>query len=756
MSAQSSRSQQSSRRSANKSAGRGHGFGVAPVFLAAISTILGAVMFLRFGYAVGHVGLLGALGIIALGHLVTIPTAMAVSEIATNRRVEGGGEYYIISRSFGTTIGGTIGVSLYLSQAISAAFYMIAFAEAFKPLFPWIEQAAGFAMDPRYLSAPATVLLLALILTRGAALGVKALWVVSVVLALSLAAFFAGSGGEGAPTSISLTDTVEDPGGFALVFAICFPAFTGMTAGVGLSGDLRDPRHSIPLGTMAATLAGMAIYVLIAFKLAANAMPADLANTNELIMARVSIWPPMILIGLGAATLSSALGSVMVAPRTLQALARDRVLPFGKLNDKVAEGRGAADEPVAATMATGALAMMFVLAGDVDFVAQIISMFFMVTYGAICSISFLEYFAGNPSYRPTFRSRWYVSVLGALMCFLLMFQMQPIYAALSLAVMVVIYQGLRYSRKGERDLTAILQGVMFQLTRRLHIAVQQSRSGTRVRDWRPSFVAVTRSSGERIGQFDLLRWICHRHGFGQYIQYVEGELTIESEVQGRLQKEQLIAQGEASGAGLLVDTLVAPTYQLALTELLQRPGVSGMPNNSVLFEFPKDETNEIDEVQHGAELVSSLGYNACVLRSSDFRFGYRRSIHIWLAKDDLTNAPLMILLAYIISGHPDWKDASISIFASYPTQSAAQELDKLQEMIREGRLPIPSNRVISVPYDDESSFEKAVNRHSPAADLVILGLSYEEILKNCSSELTAYASVRDALFVHASEQISIS
>ena len=113
---------------------RGHGFGTSPVFLASVSTILGAIMFLRFGYAVGHTGFLGALLIILLGHMVTVPTALAIAEIATNRRVEGGGEYFIISRSFGTTIGGAIGISLYLSQAISVAFYMIAFAEAFSPL----------------------------------------------------------------------------------------------------------------------------------------------------------------------------------------------------------------------------------------------------------------------------------------------------------------------------------------------------------------------------------------------------------------------------------------------------------------------------------------------------------------------------------------------------------------------------------------------------------------------------------------------
>ncbi len=124
----------------------GHGFGTAPVFLASISTILGAILFLRFGYAVGNLRLLGSLELILLGHLVTIPTAMAIAEIATHRRVAGGGEYSIISRSFGAAIGGAIGISLYLSQAVSAAFYMIAFAEAFQPLFERLEQSDARAL----------------------------------------------------------------------------------------------------------------------------------------------------------------------------------------------------------------------------------------------------------------------------------------------------------------------------------------------------------------------------------------------------------------------------------------------------------------------------------------------------------------------------------------------------------------------------------------------------------------------------------
>ncbi len=154
-------------RGAPAASDRGLGLGTAPVFLASVSTILGAILFLRFGYAVAHVGLAGTVGIIVLGHLVTIPTVLAVSEIATNRRVAGGGAYFIISRSFGSRIGGSIGITLYLSQAISVAFYLVAFAEAFEPLYDWAATAHGLAPDPRWVSLPATVLMVALILTKG-------------------------------------------------------------------------------------------------------------------------------------------------------------------------------------------------------------------------------------------------------------------------------------------------------------------------------------------------------------------------------------------------------------------------------------------------------------------------------------------------------------------------------------------------------------------------------------------------------------
>ena len=236
-------------------------------------------MFLRFGFAVGTVGLIGTFAIILIGHVVTIPTAMAIAEIATNQRVEGGGEYYIISRSFGTTIGGAIGISLFLSQAISVAFYMIAFAEAFSPLGGWFQQFTGLGWDPRFFSLPAVLGLSAVMVTRGANIGVRGLWVVVGVLALSLLLFFLGSPVDGAPVeSVSLFSDLDNPDPFILVFAIVFPGFTGMTAGVGLSGDLANPRLSIPLGVLSATITGMVVYLALVVKLALPAPPEILAS----------------------------------------------------------------------------------------------------------------------------------------------------------------------------------------------------------------------------------------------------------------------------------------------------------------------------------------------------------------------------------------------------------------------------------------------------------------------------------------------
>ena len=735
---------------------QGLGFGTAPVFLTSITTILGAILFLRFGYAVANVGLWGSLLIIILGHLVTIPTVLAVSEIATNRRVAGGGAYYIVSRSFGTSIGGAIGLALYFSQAISIAFYMVAFAEAFGPIYAWIAGRYELHLDLRWVSVPGTVLLVVLMLTKGADLGMSVLWGVSVILAASIGIFFFGEAPESIrPDGLNITARVENGDNFSTVFATCFPAFTGMIAGLGLSGDLKNPQKSIPLGTIGATLAGMIVYVLVAFKLCQSATPDALA-ADQFIMAQISLWSPAIYIGLGAAALSSALGSILVAPRTLQALARDNVLPIPKLNRLMEKSMGKNQEPVYATCVSGAIAIAFAAVGGVDFIAQILSMFFMVMYGALCIVSFLEHFAGNPSYRPTFHSRWYVSLLGAVMCGLMMVQISMLYSFISVGLMVATYLGLRHGRRGQRDLTAIFQGTMFQLTRWLQTTLQKSRIITSEGGWRPSIVAMTRFGARRLGHFDLLRWICHRHGFGHFVQFVQADFSFTSESEAQSQVDGLIQRTEVSRAGIFVDSAICPTFQLAMAQILQMPGISGLPNNCLLLEFKDENPEELIEVGEGARLAANLMFNILLLRSTEYRFGYRSLIHVWVTKENLKNAPMMLLLAYIIVGHPEWRRAEIRLFVCSEARDAEREADELSTLMREGRLPISRQKVASVSYDSKEILKQEIESRSSQADLVIAGLTEADLNAEALAQmLWFYEGVNDVLFVHSVEEISI-
>ena len=730
----------------------GHGFGTGPVFLASIGTILGAVMFLRFGYAVGHTGLLGALLIILIGHAVTVPTALAIAEIATNRRVEGGGEYFIISRSFGTTIGGAIGVSLYFSQAISVAFYMIAFAEAFRPLAEAYENLTGFGFDPRIVSLPGTAILVWVVLRKGADLGVKALWGVAAVLAISLAMFFLGTSPEEIrPDRVPLTTDLLGPDPFILVFAIVFPAFTGMTAGVGLSGDLANPRRSIPLGILSATIAGMVIYIFVVAKLAASANATALAE-DQLIMSRIAVWGPIIPIGLACATVSSAIGSILVAPRTLQALGADHIAPSRGFNGFVARGFGNANEPRNATIVTSVIAVVFVMVGDVNLVARIVSMFFMVTYGALCAISFLEHFAARPSYRPSFRSKWWVSLFGAMMCLVLMLQMDVVFALVAVTFMGGLYVAIRSSRGGMGDLASIFHGVMTQATRYLQIRLQKTPPS----DWRPSVIMITPRTFDRSAPVQLMEWLCHRHGFGTYLHYMPGVLnraTFRESIE--IQERLVRAMQERKGA-IYVDTMISPSMASALAQSLQMPGVSGMENNTILFEYGvHDPGSVLEEAVSGLRMAGSTRMNRLVLRHGDTFFGGRNAIHVWLTWHDARNANLMVLLTYILLGSRDWHGAEVSIFAAYPRSEARERTEELHTMIAEGRLLINEKNVTVIPTDDGIDFERLVEARSSMADLVTLGFTSAPLERKGAELFKRFPSLRDTLFVSAEEDIDI-
>lgn len=452
-------------------------FGTAPVFFTAISTILGAILFLRFGFAVGVLGFWGVVLIILLGHIVTIPTAFAISEIATNKRVEGGGEYFIISRSFGLNIGATIGIALFFSQAISVAFYVIAFTEAFDFFFVYIKDTYDIILPRQVVSIPMMLILATLILIKGANLGVKALYFVVVILFIALVLFFLGKTDYAATSGYSImSDTMRNQKDFFKVFAIIFHAFTGMTAGVGLSGDLKNPGKSIPLGTTIATISGMIIYLFIAYKLATSANPADLMN-DQFVIGKIAIAGHIIVpLGLAASTISSALGSVMVAPRTLHAIAQDKSFPLMRMNKWLSLNRKKDGEPFNSSLITVLIAIVFVAIGDINAVAQVISMFFMVTYGSLSLISFLNHFGSSPSYRPSFKSKWYLSLLGFIISIWVMFKINMPYAISAIVLMVSLYMYINSYHNKRKGMVSLFTNSIFQVNRKLQLYLQKQKS----------------------------------------------------------------------------------------------------------------------------------------------------------------------------------------------------------------------------------------------------------------------------------------
>lgn len=727
-------------------------FGTLPVFLTALSTILGAILFLRFGWAVGQVGFIGVIGIIVLGHVVTIPTAFAVAEIATNQRVQGGGAYFIISRSFGLNIGGAIGIALYLSQAISVAFYVIAFGEAFEPAIDWLYREYNFYIpDRRWISLPTMTLLSVLILTKGANVGMKALYFVVVILLASLVFFFMGDSPI-KPAVVDLHSTVQNSESFFYVFTIIFPAFTGLAAGLGLSGDLKDPKKSIPRGTLLATVVGMFVYIAVAYKFAISATPEDMVN-DQLLMRRIAVWGPIIPVGLAAASLSSALGSIMVAPRTLQAIGFDDIFPQKSLNHWFAKGKKKDNEPVNGSIITIIIAFVFVAVGDVNFVAQIISMFFMVTYGAICLISFLEHFAADPAYRPTFRSNWYISLIGALFSFWLMFKMNAPYAALSVIIMAMIYYVIMLNNIENQGLNKLFRGVVFQLSRQLQIMLQRADS-EKEKSWRPFGVCISHDTFKRRSAFDIMRWISYKYGFGTYIHFIKGLLNEKTTEESKEVLDRLIQLSAGSKNRVYLDTIISPSYTSAIAQVVQLSGISGKGNNLILFEFSRTDPGNLKEITANYKLVESAGFDICILNTSYKSFGYKNEMHIWISPEDVQNANLMILLGYIILGHPDWKKGQIKIFATYPGKTIDEKRKKLLELIKAGRLPISPSNISMVPFE-QGDRKSVIKKHSGDADLTIVGFSMETI-DNIKELSEGYHDLGNILFVSSNRAKAIN
>jgi len=594
------------------------------------------------------------------------------------------------------------------------------------------------------------IALAGLILTKGAKMGVKALYIIMAIMTISIIAFFAGTTGY-KPEATTFVPQILNPDKFFVVFAIVFPAFTGITAGVGLSGNLKNPSKSIPLGTIAGTLVGLLVYVLIVCKLSVSVSTEDML-ADQLVMTKVAIGGAILIpLGLAAATFSSALGSILVAPRTLQALAHDEAFPSKKLNTWLAKNRENDGEPHNATIITCAIAMIFVALGNVNAVAGIISMFFLVTYGSLSLISFLHHFGSSPSYRPTFKSRWYISLTGFVFSLWVMFQINTMYAILSICIMILIYLYISNYHKSREGLESIFTNSIFQLNRRLQVSLQKSseKISDSKNEWRPSAICFSKDSLERTTAFNVLNWISYKYGFGTYIHLVEGYYGKESIQKSKEIQERLISYSDKLKGQVYIDTIISPSYTAAVSQAVQTKGIAGMENNMVIFEFKKEDPVNLPEIIDNFAMVRAGAFDVLIVGSSYRQKMPQDDIHIWISGADTENANLMIMLGFIILGHPDWKRSNIRIFEITTEAKYAETRARMDELLHTGRLPISAKNVEIILQSETQTMKELINIRSLEAGLTIIGFRSEKLKDIGKERFSGYENLKTVIFVNS-------
>lgn len=291
----------------------------AGVFTPSVLTILGVIMYMRLGWVVGNAGLIGAIVIIVIAHVIAVTTGLSVSSVATDKKIGAGGIYYVLSRSMGIPIGGSIGIALFVGTAFSIALYLIGFAESFNAYL-----GLGTTINDLRLTGTIALFALTVLALISTSVALKTQFIILAAIVISLISIFFGST-EFAPTTVNLFSD-ENAIPLEVVFAVFFPAVTGFTAGIAMSGDLEDSKRSIPRGTLFAIGVGLIVYIVLAVFMAYT-IDSETLKTDYNILMKIALFAPAVVAGIWGATLSSALGGILGGPRILQAMSIDKVTP---------------------------------------------------------------------------------------------------------------------------------------------------------------------------------------------------------------------------------------------------------------------------------------------------------------------------------------------------------------------------------------------------------------------------------------------
>ncbi len=666
------------------------------VFTPSILTVFGVVMYLLLGWTTGQVGLGMMLIIVLITHLITGATALSVSSIATNRTVGAGGAYFMISRSLGPSVGSAVGIPLFLAQALSVTFYIVGFAEAMHLLIPEL---------PVVLIGTVTNFVVLSLAYWNAELAIRAQYFVMAVIALSMISFFTGTTGD-FPATIEWFNS--DGASFIRVFAVFFPAATGIMAGVSLSGDLQNPRRDIPRGIMLVVITSFVVYVAFPIWFSLNFSNNQLINNPDAVFIVASV-PALIYLGVFGASLSSALGSILSAPRTLQALAMD-----GHVPRFLGRGYGKDNEPRVGTLLTFALAQVGVLLGSLEAIAPVLTMFFLATYGALNLASGLETWAANPSFRPTFRVPAAVSLLAAVACFYVM----SIINLPAMLVAAVVLIGL-FAFTQRRALDSAFGDARHGLWSALVLAGLRNVNLSKEHpiNWRPNLVVMGGDIGERQHLLDTSSALVQSRGLVTFVHLLEGAVVDRAEERKVLNESYQEQLAETHPNVFFRAEVVGDIYQGAVTAA-QTYGIGNFQANAVMLGWPK--TNEqisgylqmlrdLHMLERTILLVRDRPGSATAVRGAN--------IHVWWT-GATANGSLMLLLAHLVTQHTRWRGSRITVL------TAVEHADEVVEASGRIRTLLEAARIeanIDVVLTAGRPLYQVFAEESGPADLVFLG-----------------------------------
>ncbi|HQU73986.1 MAG TPA: amino acid permease, partial [Calditrichia bacterium] len=669
------------------------------VFTPSILTILGVIMYLRLPWIVGQSGFWNTVAIIVVAHIISITTGLSVSSIATDKKVKAGGTYYMISRSLGLPIGGTLGLALFVGLSFSVSLYLIGFSESF--LSYW-----GFEVSKANIRVAGTLALIAVTTVTfiSTALALKSQFFILGAIILSLFSVLFGNH-DLAPKGDSLIPISTVP--WMVLFGIFFPAVTGFEAGVSMSGDLKDPKKSIPVGTIAAIVVGLVVYIGLAgfFSTSVN---ADSLVNNPNVLLEISLFAPLVIAGIWAATISSALGSILGAPRILQAAANDRIGPR-----VFAKGYGKENEPRNALLLTFLIAEAGILIGELNVIARVVSMFFITTYGFLNLSSALESWAST-DFRPEFRIPKTISIIGSLACFLVMILLD--FPAMVGATIVLGALFLYLTRK---QLTLesgdTWEGVWSSVVR---TGLQKlNRRETHLRNWRPNMLLFSGGEQARPHLVELGEWLVRARGM--LTDFVLKENPALDSPLSRIRSRE--ADGEIPVPGVFSKEMSCQNIYQGIDAVSQVYGFADINPNAILMGWGK---NSRDPRQF-ATLIGHLqarDFNVLLLRYDKGRaFGKHARIDLWWRGGN-NNATLSLNMLKFLSGSDEWREAQIRLLIVINDSATLNRVHTnmtrlLEEERLEATVKVINNAVEQRPFGEILVAESA------DADLTLLGLA---------------------------------